>query len=146
FHGGLVDGFMKSAGGSAAFANARCADGALYALEPMRQQRAVDYRNHSAQVTDHRQQALLWPATMDVAVPGAHRTQPRAEIGADRIQQRLAKGQAPGRVPDKGRKNVPFPQREANRHAQGFLAAPKEDPAVDLAHAIETGKFVIQDA
>src|SRR5207249_12003585 len=49
------------------------------------------------------------------------------------------------RITNERGKNIPFAQGHPNGHAQGLLAAPKKDPAVDLAHAIETGEFVIQD-
>ena len=37
-------------------------------------------------------------------------------------------------------------QGQADSCAQGFLAAPQKDPAMDFAHAIQAGKFVVQDA
>ena len=135
---------MKRAGGSAAVADASRADGAFDFLEPPRHQRAVDHRNHRAQMADHRQQAFAGPAAMHVAVAPAHRAESGAEISADGIQHRFAESQAAGAVADQRRKNIPFAQRHAQGDAQRLLAAAKKNAALNFSRAVKAGHFVIQ--
>jgi len=82
-----------------------------------------------------------WPA-----IAPAHRPQTRTQIGAHGIQQRFAESQPASRIPDERRKNVPLAQGQPDGCAQGLLAASEEDAAMDFAHAIKAGEFVIQDA
>jgi len=67
------------------------------------------------------------------------------ELGV-RSEDGLAKCQASCAVPYQRSKNVSFPQRQPGSHAQGFLTAPEENSAMDLAHAIKTREFVIEHA
>ena len=81
---------------------------------------------------------------MNVPIPGPHRSQWGAEVSAHCIQNRLAERQPPGGVPDQRGKNVASSQRQANRRAESLLATPEKDAAMNFAHAIEAGKFVVQ--
>src|SRR5207253_1764622 len=98
-------------------ANAGGANRVSDSLEPMRQQSAVDDRNHRPQVADHCHEAFLGPATMDIAIPPPHRTERRTQISAHSIEDRLAEGQAASRISDKRGKYVPFVQAQANGDA-----------------------------
>src|SRR6266404_3400281 len=135
---------MKGAGGRGALANAGDADSIGDPLKPMRQQCAVHDRNHRSQVADHGQKALPGSPTMDIAISPSHWTERRTQICANSIQNWFAESQAASSIANKRRKYVSFMQRQANRGAQGFLAAPEEHAAMDFAHAIKTGEFVIQ--
>ena len=81
---------------------------------------------------------------MDIAVATAHRAEGRAEVGADAVENRFAKGQPARLIADERGENVAFAQRHADRDAQRLLAATEKDAAVDFARAIEAGEFVIQ--
>ena len=83
---------------------------------------------------------------MDVAVAGPHRSQRRPEISAHGVQHRFAEGKATGAVANKRRKDVALAQSQSGGDAQGFLAASEKNAAVNFAHAIKTGEFVIEDA
>ena len=144
--GGLVDGFVKGAGGRGAVANAGRADRAGDSLEAMGHQGTVHDGNHRAQMADHHEQPFLGPAPVDVAVARAHRAQGRAQISPHRIQNRLTKSQPSGPVPNQRGEDVSLAQSQSNGHAQRFLASAQEDAAVDFAHAIEARKLVIQQA
>ena len=144
FHRRLVERLVKRAGGSRAVANAGRADRAGNSFEPAREQHAVHDGNHRAEMADHRQITFPRLAAMDVAVAAAHRAERRAEIGAHGVQNGFAKRQPPGGVADERRKDVAFFQRDADRRAQGFLAASEKDAAVDFAGAVKRGEFVVQ--
>ena len=77
---------------------------------------------------------------MNVPIPGPHRSQRGAQVSAHCIQNRLAERQPP----DQWGKNVASSQRQANRRAESLLATPEKDAAMNFAHAIEAGKFVVQ--
>src|SRR6266404_8201276 len=137
---------MKGAGGCAALADARRANGISIPLEPLRQQSSVHDRNHRAQVADHGHETFPGPASMDIAVPPPHGTERRTEISTHRIEDRLAEGQPASSIADERGKYVAFAQAQANGSAQSFLAAPEKHATMDFAHAIKTGEFVIQNA
>jgi hypothetical protein len=96
-------------------------------------------------MADHRQQAFFWAATVDIAIPRAHRAERRTKVSSDRVQNGFAEGQTPGRVPYQGRKDVSWSQNDARGNAQGFLSAPKENATVDFPGAVEAGEFVIEN-
>ena len=81
---------------------------------------------------------------MDVAVTPAHGTERGAEVRADGIENRFTKREPAGSIPDEGGEDIGFLQRNANRGAEGFLAATKKDAAMDFSSAIKRGKFLIQ--
>ena len=144
FNGGLVQSFVKRAGGSRAVAEAGRADGAGNFFETTRKQHAVHDGNHRAEMADHRQIAFARPAAMDIAVAPAHRAERGAEVVAHGVNDGFAKSQAAGAVADERGKNIGFFERHADGGAQGFLAAAEKNAAVDFAGAVKRGEFVIQ--
>ena len=144
FDGGLVEGFVKGAGGGGPIAQARCADGAGNFFETPREQHAVHHGNHRAEVADHRQITFARMAAMDVAITSAHRSKRGAEIVADGVNNRFAKSQPPGGVADERGEHVGFFEGNAEGGAQGFLPATEKNAAVNLAGAVKRGKFVVQ--
>src|ERR1051326_3935506 len=129
---------------SRSVADAGCPYGARNAFEPVGQQGTVYNRNHRAQMADHRHQPFPRPPPMHISVPGPHRAKGGAQISSDGIQQRLAERQPPRQITDERGKNVPFPQGYAYRGTQRLLAATNEYAAMNFAHPIKTGKFLIQ--
>src|SRR4051812_24472285 len=97
-------------------------------------------------MTDHRKHALGRATTVNVPIPAAHRPQWRAKVSPNRIEQRFTKSQAAGGIADKRSKNIPFSQRRACRRAEPPLAAPKKHPAMNFAHSIETGEFIVENS
>jgi hypothetical protein len=83
---------------------------------------------------------------VDIAVATTHGAKGGAEIGADGIEDRLAESEAPGTVANQGRKNVAFAQGKANGDAESLLAAAKKDAAMDFAHAVKAGEFIVENA
>src|SRR5437667_4592687 len=94
----------------------------------------------------HRQQTFLWPATMDVSVAATHWAKRGPQIRAHGIQDRFAKGQPSSSVTNQWGENISFTQRQAHRGTERFLSPAQKNPAMDFAHAIQTGEFVIQNA
>ena len=82
-------------------------------------------------------QPLARTAPMHVAVPRPHRAERRTEVGAHRVQQRLAEGQTPGPVANERRKNVPFAEGKTRGGAQGLLAAAQKNAALNFASAVQ---------
>src|SRR5688572_10505722 len=96
-------------------------------------------------MTDHGQQTFERAAPVDVAIAPAHWTQCRAEVGADTIEDRFAKGEAARTVTDEWRENIGFAQGESGGDAQSFLAASEEDAAVNFSRTVKAGELVIQN-
>jgi hypothetical protein len=82
---------------------------------------------------------------MHIAVAGSHGPEWRTQKSPDGIEDRLTKRQPAGRIADQRTKDISSPQGQSNRHAQRFLTPPQKDATVDFSHAVETGKFVIQN-
>jgi hypothetical protein len=142
---GLVHRLVKSAGRSAAVAEAGRPDRAREALHPAGEEDTVNHGDHGAEVADHGQYALGNPAAVNVAVAGAHGTERGTEKGAESLKGRFAEGQPPRRVPDQGREDIPGPQVQPGRRAECLLPAAQEASTVDLPAAVQAGVFVIQN-
>ncbi len=75
FHCGLVERFVKCAGGSRAIAEASNTDDSANAFHASREQHAVHDRNHCTEMADHGEITFLWATAMHVAVASAHRAE-----------------------------------------------------------------------
>src|SRR5436853_5414995 len=97
-------------------------------------------------MADHRQQTFLWPASMDVSVPATHWAESGPQISSHGVHDRFAKSQPSCSVTNQWRENISFTQRQTHRGTERLLPPAQKDPAMDFAHAIQTGEFVIQNA
>src|SRR5206468_2192617 len=129
-----------------AFTDAGQADEILFAMKPLCHQRAHSYRNHRAEMTDHRELTVGRFSAMNVAVAPAHWPLSRAEISARNIEDRLSKRGAPGLIANQRRKNVAFLQKQSASDADRFLAFTDINPAGDLAAAIKADQFLLECA
>ena len=143
FDSGLVERFVKSAGGSCAFAEARDTDDAGNSFHAACKQNSVHDGNHRAEMADHRQITFLRTTAVDIAIAPAHRAERRAEISADGVNDGFAKRKATSGVADERREHIGFIEVDADGRAQGFLTATEKNAAVDFAGAVERGKFVV---
>src|SRR5205807_9076844 len=92
----------------------------------------------------HRKESLPRAAAMSVAIASAHRAQRRAKVGANRVEDRLPKGEPAGLIANERSEHVSFPQRQSDRHAQCLLPAPKKNATVKFSRAVKAGKLVVQ--
>src|SRR5437016_13448891 len=110
-------------------------------MKPFRHQCAHSYRNHRAEMTDHRELTFARLSAMNVAVAPAHGSLSRAKISAGNIDDRLSKRRAPGLIANQRRKDVAFLQKQSASDADRFLAFTDVNPAGDLAAAIRPTRF-----
>src|SRR5205814_9696741 len=71
---------MERAGLHPAFTNARQTDEIVLSCKSFRHESANRDRNHRAEVTDHGELVLLWPATKNISFAPAHRPLAPAEL------------------------------------------------------------------
>src|ERR1700719_122029 len=115
-------------------------------MKPFRHQRAHSYRNHRAEVTDHRELTFARLSAVNVAVAPAHGSLSRAKISAGNIDDRLSKRGAPGLIANQRRKDVAFLQKQSASDADRFLAFTDVNSAGDLAAAIKADQFLLECA
>ena len=136
---------MKGARRSCTISEACRPDGIVYTFEAPRHQHAVHDRNHGTEVTEHRQETFLGPATVNIPIPATHGTERRTEAGPNAIKDAFPKGETAGEIPDQGRKHIPLSKRYPYRSAQGFLTASEVDTTENFARTIEAGHLLIQN-
>src|SRR5438045_6315730 len=115
-------------------------------MKPFRHQCAHSYRNHRAEMTDHRELTFARLSAMNVAVAPAHGSLSRAKISAGNIDDRLSKRRATGLIANQRRKDVAFLQKQSASDADRFLAFTDVNPAGDLAAAIKADQFLLESA
>src|SRR5947207_12529074 len=94
FHRRLVDRFVERAGGSTAVADGGGADNPVDVPEAPGKKNAVDHRNSGPQMADHGKEPLSRSAAVNVAISSPHRSEGRAQTGANRVQDGLAECQS----------------------------------------------------
>src|SRR5262249_45129867 len=112
----------------------------------LRHQCADGYRNHRAEMTDHRQLVVAGMTSMNVAVASAHRTQTRAKIRARDVKQRFAECRSTCLIANQRREDVAVLQKQTARHADCLLAFTDIDSAGDQAAAIEANQLFLKRA
>src|SRR5262249_9380475 len=117
--------------------DARPTDNAFPAFDPFGHYPADSDRNHRAEVTNHGQLIILWPAPMDVAVAPTHWALARAEISARNIQKRFAECRSSSLVANQWREDIVFCQKQTARHANRLLTFAAVHAASDQAASIE---------
>src|SRR6476646_2012272 len=95
-------------------------------------------------MADHRQLAVAWFATVNVAIASSHRSRARTKIGACDIDQRFAKGRAAGLVTNERREDVAFLQEDPASDADCFLAFADVDAPCNPTAAIHAGQFFFE--
>jgi hypothetical protein len=73
---------------------------------------------------------------MHIAIAGSHWAEGGTEISANGVEDGFAESEAARAVPDEGREEIAFSQRQPGGNAQGFLAAAEKNSAMDFAHAV----------
>jgi len=81
---------------------------------------------------------------MHIAFSCPHGAQRRTQIGSNRIQERFAKGESSGGIPNERGKYVSLLQTHAHGRAESLLSAPQINPAVNQTGPVEAGQFIIQ--
>src|SRR5439155_22565547 len=145
FDCGLIESFVKRAGGSCAIADASRAHETSEAFHSLREQCAVDDGDHRSQMADHGQVAFAGPATMDVTVAPAHRTLDGSKISARGIEDRFPESKPASLIANERGKDIAFAESDSYRDAEGLLAASDENPAVDFACAVKGGEFFVEN-
>ena len=143
---GHIDPFVKRPGRGAAVAETRRTDNTCLPAKSARHQGTRDHRNHCAKMADHRVITFARPPPMDVPVAAAHRAKLRSEIGAQRVQNGIAKGHSPGLIAYQRRENIALAKIDANGDAQCLLAAPQKDAAFDQTATVEAGELLLEHA
>src|SRR5262249_2015701 len=90
FNRSYVQSFVERTGLHAAFADARKTDKVPLTFKSLGHQCADGYRNHRAEMADHREFVVAGMTSMNVAVTSTHRAQARTKICAHDINQRFA--------------------------------------------------------
>ena len=83
---------------------------------------------------------------MDVSVAAAHGAQLRSEVSAERIKNRVPKGEASTLVANQRSEDVAAAELDAHRDAERFLATAEEYAALDHASTIKASEFFLQHA